>query len=150
MAVLVRGVRERVGGVAAAPDACGAQLREVPYPRADPPPVEAGRPRDVDLVCRFEVGVLSREDGGVDVAREVVVRPIRSGTDFRGVLAGKTDEQGRSGVERLREERERDRASEAAVTRRYAGDDGSKGDKYADDYDEVTDVPTVRFRTGPA
>jgi hypothetical protein len=81
---------------------------------------------------------------------EVVVRPIRSGTDLRGVLAGKTDEQGRSGVERLREERERDRASDAAVTRRYAGDDGSRGDEYADDdYDEVTDVPTVRSRTGP-
>ncbi len=44
---------------------------------------------------------------------EIVVRPITSATDLRGVLAGKTDERGRTAVERLREERERDRAREA-------------------------------------
>ena len=53
---------------------------------------------------------------------EVVVRPIQSVTDLRGVLAGKTDEEGRSATERLREERERDSASEAEFRQRYAGD----------------------------
>ena len=54
---------------------------------------------------------------------EIVVRPIHSVTDLRGVLDGKTDEQGRSATERLREEREADEASEAELRRRYAGDD---------------------------
>lgn len=52
---------------------------------------------------------------------EIVVRPIRSVTDLRGVLAGKTDEAGRSAVERLRAERERDEASEETLRRRYTG-----------------------------
>jgi AbrB family looped-hinge helix DNA binding protein len=39
---------------------------------------------------------------------EIVLRPIRSVRDLRGVLAGKTDEKGRSATERLRAERERD------------------------------------------
>lgn len=56
-------------------------------------------------------------------AGEIVVRPIDSVTDLRGVLEGKTDEQGRSATERLREEREADKASEAELRRRYAGDD---------------------------
>ncbi len=56
---------------------------------------------------------------------EIVVRPIDSVTDLRGVLAGKTDEQGRSATERLREEREADEASEAELRQRYAGDDGA-------------------------
>lgn len=55
-------------------------------------------------------------------AGEIVVRPIRSVKDLRGVLTGKTDEQGRSAVDRLREEREQDRASEEAVQQRYADD----------------------------
>jgi AbrB family looped-hinge helix DNA binding protein len=54
---------------------------------------------------------------------EVVVRPIQSVTDLRGVLAGKTDEEGRSGTERLREEREQDSASETEFRGRYAGDE---------------------------
>src|SRR6056297_1583599 len=54
---------------------------------------------------------------------EIVVRPIRSVTDLRGVLAGKTDEEGRSAVERLREERASDKASEEELRQRYAGDD---------------------------
>jgi AbrB family looped-hinge helix DNA binding protein len=54
---------------------------------------------------------------------EVVVRPIRSVTDLRGVLAGKTDGEGRSATERLREERERDRASAEGLRRRYVDDD---------------------------
>jgi AbrB family looped-hinge helix DNA binding protein len=53
---------------------------------------------------------------------EVVVRPIRSVTDLRGVLKGKTDEAGRSATERLRAERERDAAKEAAVRKRYVDD----------------------------
>jgi AbrB family looped-hinge helix DNA binding protein len=54
---------------------------------------------------------------------EIVVRAIRSVTDLRGVLAAETDEEGRSAVERLRDERERDEASEAQLRRRYAGDE---------------------------
>lgn len=53
---------------------------------------------------------------------EVVVRPIRSVTDLRGVLAGKTDAAGRSAVERLHDERERDEETEEALRRRYAGE----------------------------
>lgn len=56
---------------------------------------------------------------------EIVVRPIRSVKDLRGILEGKTDPQGRSAVERLREERERDEASEAELRRRYASTDES-------------------------
>ncbi|MFB6087075.1 MAG: AbrB/MazE/SpoVT family DNA-binding domain-containing protein [Haloarculaceae archaeon] len=54
---------------------------------------------------------------------DIVVRPIQSVTDLRGVLAGKTDEEGRSASERLDAERERDQASEDALRRQYAGDD---------------------------
>ncbi|MFC3959066.1 AbrB/MazE/SpoVT family DNA-binding domain-containing protein [Halovivax cerinus] len=56
---------------------------------------------------------------------EIVVRPIHSVTDLRGVLSGKTDERGRSAVERLREERASDRASEEALRQRYADDEES-------------------------
>lgn len=54
---------------------------------------------------------------------EIVVRPIHSVKDLRGVLKGKTDKQGCTAVERLREERERDKASEEALRQRYADDD---------------------------
>jgi len=54
---------------------------------------------------------------------EIVVRPIHSVTDLRGVLDGKTDEQGRSATERLREERTADKASEEELRQQYAGDD---------------------------
>jgi AbrB family looped-hinge helix DNA binding protein len=54
---------------------------------------------------------------------EIVVRPIRSVTDLRGVLEGKPDEQGRSATERLRKERAADKASEEELRQRYAGDD---------------------------
>ena len=53
-------------------------------------------------------------------AGDIVVRPIRSVKDLRGILMDKTDEQGRSATERLREERERDKASEEEVRRQYA------------------------------
>lgn len=59
---------------------------------------------------------------------EIVVRPIRSVTDLRGVLKGETDQQGRSAVERLREERDRDRNSEEGTRQWYTGD----GEKEAD------------------
>ncbi|WP_135853685.1 AbrB/MazE/SpoVT family DNA-binding domain-containing protein [Halorussus salinus] len=68
---------------------------------------------------------------------EVVVRPIRSVTDLRGVLSGKTDDDDRSAVERLREERDRDEASEAELRRRYAGDEAGDGSTGTDD--ETTD-----------
>lgn len=55
---------------------------------------------------------------------EIVVRPIHSLTDLRGVLKGATDEEGRSATELLREERERDRAKEGELYHRYAGDEG--------------------------
>jgi AbrB family looped-hinge helix DNA binding protein len=54
---------------------------------------------------------------------EIVVRPIRSVTDLRGVLQGKSDEEGRSAVERLRAEREQDKASEEELRQRYDSDD---------------------------
>jgi AbrB family looped-hinge helix DNA binding protein len=54
---------------------------------------------------------------------EIVVRPIHSVTDLRGVLEGKTDEQGRSAPERLREERAADKANEKELRQRYADDD---------------------------
>jgi AbrB family looped-hinge helix DNA binding protein len=54
---------------------------------------------------------------------EIVVRPIRSLTDLRGVLKGKTDEQGRTATQRLRDERERDKANEEQLRRRYADED---------------------------
>lgn len=54
---------------------------------------------------------------------EIVVRPIRSLTDLRGVLKGKADEQGRTATQRLRDERERDKANEEQLRRRYADED---------------------------
>ncbi len=54
---------------------------------------------------------------------DIVVRPIHSVTDLRGILKGKTDEQGRSATERLRKERAADKASEEELRQRYAGDD---------------------------
>jgi AbrB family looped-hinge helix DNA binding protein len=54
---------------------------------------------------------------------EIVVRPIRSLTDLRGVLKGKTDEQGRTATQRLRDEREQDKANEEQLRRRYADED---------------------------
>ena len=56
---------------------------------------------------------------------EIVVRPIRSLTDLRGVLKGKTDKQGRTATQRLRDERERDKANEEQLRRRYADEDGT-------------------------
>lgn len=57
---------------------------------------------------------------------EIVVRPIHSVTDLRGILAEKTDERGRSATELLREEREEDEASEDELLQRYASDDGNE------------------------
>jgi len=54
---------------------------------------------------------------------DIVVRPIHSVTDLRGVLEGKTDEQERSATERLHAERTADEATEEALRQRYAGDD---------------------------
>ncbi|AWB28376.1 AbrB/MazE/SpoVT family DNA-binding domain-containing protein [Halococcoides cellulosivorans] len=69
---------------------------------------------------RDELGI--ETPGRVKFARtddgEIVVRPITSITDLRGVLAGATDEDGRTATERLREERERDAAHEAALRNR--------------------------------
>lgn len=78
---------------------------------------------------RDELGIDT--PGRVKFARtddgDVVVRAIRSVKDLRGVLKGKTDEQGRSAVERLRADREQDQASEEELRRRYADDDESDG-----------------------
>jgi antitoxin PrlF len=57
---------------------------------------------------------------------EIVVRSIHSVRDLRGVLEGKTDEEGRSAVERLREERDQDKASEEELRHRYASDEAEK------------------------
>lgn len=56
-------------------------------------------------------------------AGEIVVRPITSLTDFRGILAGETDEEGRSATALLRAERERDKVDAEGLRERYAGDD---------------------------
>ena len=74
-----------------------------------------------------------REELGIDTpgrvkfvrtdAGEIVVRPIHSVTDLRGILEGKTDEQGRSATKRLQEERAADKASEEELRQHYAGDD---------------------------
>lgn len=40
---------------------------------------------------------------------DIVVKPIQSLTDLRGILSGKTDEDGKTATEILREERERDK-----------------------------------------
>ena len=57
---------------------------------------------------------LVRTDAG-----DIVVRPIRSVKDLRGILMDETDEQGRSATERLCEERERDEASGEELRRQY-------------------------------
>lgn len=72
---------------------------------------------ELDIDAPGRVKFVRTEEG------EIVVRPIRSITDLRGVLKGKTDEQGQSAVELLREERERDEASEEALRAQYTGDD---------------------------
>ena len=53
---------------------------------------------------------------------EIVVRPIRSVTDLRGILAGETDDAGRSATEMLRDERSRGEEHIEDLRRRYAGD----------------------------
>jgi antitoxin PrlF len=40
---------------------------------------------------------------------DIVVKPIQSLTDLRGILSGKTDEDGKTATEILRDERERDK-----------------------------------------
>ncbi|WP_135830725.1 AbrB/MazE/SpoVT family DNA-binding domain-containing protein [Halorussus halobius] len=72
---------------------------------------------ELDIDTPGRVKFVRTEEG------EIVVRPIHSVTDLRGVLEGKTDEQGRSAVERLRAEREQDKASEEELRQRYASDD---------------------------
>lgn len=54
---------------------------------------------------------------------DIVVRPIHSVTDLRGVLKTKTDKEGRSAIERLQDERRQDKASEAKMQQRYASND---------------------------
>lgn len=52
-------------------------------------------------------------------AGEVVVRPITSASDLRGVLRGERDSAGRTATQRLRDERAADAAAEAALRERY-------------------------------
>ena len=78
-------------------------------------PKEFRKQLDIDTPGRVK---FVRTDDG-----EIVVRPIRSLTDLRGVLKGKTDEQGRTATQRLRAERERDKANEEQLRRRYADED---------------------------
>lgn len=49
---------------------------------------------------------------------DIVVRPTRSLTELRGILAGKTDEDGRTATEILHEERERDKRKDRETTSR--------------------------------
>jgi AbrB family looped-hinge helix DNA binding protein len=54
---------------------------------------------------------------------EIIVRPITSLTDLRGILKGQTDEEGRTATERLRADRERDAAEEEELRRRYVDEE---------------------------
>lgn len=72
---------------------------------------------DTELLARVHVTLVRTEKG------DIVVRPIHSVTDLRGILEGKTDEQGRSATDRLHEERAADKASEEELRQRYAGTD---------------------------
>lgn len=85
---------------------------------------ELGSEKVVSVSSRAQATIPKefREELGIDtpgrvkfvrtVEGEIVVCAIHSVTDLRGVLEGKTDEQGCSAVERLRAEREQDKASE--------------------------------------
>lgn len=53
---------------------------------------------------------------------DVVVEPIRSLTDLRGILGGRTDDEGRTAAEILREERGRDERRERAMIERLNSD----------------------------
>lgn len=55
--------------------------------------------------------------------RTAVVPVADSFTELRGVLEGTTDEEGRSGTEMLREERERDKRKDAKSTRHLKFDE---------------------------
>jgi AbrB family looped-hinge helix DNA binding protein len=54
---------------------------------------------------------------------DIVVRPITSVRDLRGVLEGKTDDDGKSAVERLQAERKQDTESEDELHSRYVADE---------------------------
>lgn len=56
---------------------------------------------------------------------EVVVRPITSVTDLHGVLAGETDESGRTGMELLRASRSRD-TDDGVLTREQTDDESEQ------------------------
>jgi antitoxin PrlF len=60
---------------------------------------------------------------------EILVRPITSITDFRGILADETDDEGRSATDLLRESREADADREEALRRRYAGGEGDASEE---------------------
>lgn len=49
---------------------------------------------------------------------DIVVKPIQSLTDLRGILSGKTDEDGKTATEILREERERDKQKDREMMNR--------------------------------
>lgn len=57
---------------------------------------------------------------------EIVVRPIRSATDLRGILRGETDEQGCSATEGLRDERKRDHAALDDLRERHTTDESTQ------------------------
>lgn len=54
---------------------------------------------------------------------DVVVRPIQSVTDLRGILSVRTDVAGQTATERLSDNRERDAADEAALRGRADDED---------------------------
>lgn len=49
---------------------------------------------------------------------DIVVKPIQSLTDLRGILSGKTDEDGKTATEILRDERERDKQKDREMMNR--------------------------------
>lgn len=79
---------------------------------------------------REELGVES--SGWVTFVKEdrkIVVRPVRSATDLRGVLEGSSDRLGRSALERLQTERAMDADSEQELRQRYAGVDENEDER---------------------
>jgi antitoxin PrlF len=76
--------------------------------------------QELGIEAPGRVKFVRTEDG------DVVVEPIQSVMDLRGVLSGKTDDEGRSATERLRDERERDEAMEDERLRRHTDDEDAE------------------------
>lgn len=60
---------------------------------------------------------------------DIVIKPIRSLTDLRGILSDRTDDEGRTATEILRDERERDKQDgQAQLARLNSNEDNTNSD----------------------